>query len=125
MFAQTMIRICRLSLCLSLLGISYLAFTPVSHPVMEHLWDKSNHLFAFFVLAGLLDFSFPGTRFNGRKWLLLLAYGLLIEVVQYFIPNRYFSLLDVVADMAGVLVYVCTMPLLARMPWLSWRWVRY
>lgn len=33
---------------------------------------------------------------------MLLAFGLQIEIVQYFLPNREFSLLDVVADGVGI-----------------------
>lgn len=37
-----------------------------------------------------------------KKVLILLAFGLQIELVQYFLPNREFSLLDVVADGIGI-----------------------
>ena len=54
----------------------------------------------------------PGTtglRFalHGRqRWVSLLAFGLFIEVVQYFLPYRQFSLLDLAADGIGIWLYV-------------------
>jgi VanZ family protein len=38
--------------------------------------------------------------------LILLAYGIQIELVQSLLPHRYFSLLDIVADMVGVAIGV-------------------
>jgi VanZ family protein len=40
--------------------------------------------------------------FIALKVAILFAFALQIEIVQYFIPEREFSLLDVVADMIGV-----------------------
>ena len=34
---------------------------------------------------------------------LLIAYGIAIECIQFFIPSRSFSVLDIVADTTGVL----------------------
>jgi VanZ family protein len=36
------------------------------------------------------------------KIIILFVFALQIEIVQYFIPGREFSLLDIVADMIGV-----------------------
>ena len=62
--------------------------------------DKANHILAFLVLAGLADLAYPGPApgRGGGKWLILLAYGLFIETVQYFSPYREFSGWDLVAD---------------------------
>ena len=38
----------------------------------------------------------------GAKVAILLAYGIQIEVAQSFVPSRYFSLLDIVADGIGI-----------------------
>ena len=39
-----------------------------------------------------------------KKTTLLMLFAIQIEVVQYFIPNRYFSLFDVVADAIGIFI---------------------
>ena len=36
--------------------------------------------------------------------MILLAFAVQIEIVQYFIPGRDFSLLDIFADMIGVFI---------------------
>jgi VanZ family protein len=105
-------------------AISWLAFTPPAHGVAVQGWDKLNHAAAFYVLALLLDFSSPRTRCGVGKVLVLLAYGVAIEAVQYFIPAREASLNDLFADAVGVLAYVCSIPLLARIPPLDRHWRR-
>ncbi len=71
-------------------------------------YDKANHILAFFVLAGLADLAYPGSSpaRGWEKWVSLLAFGLFIEAVQYFLPYRQFSLLDLAADGIGIWLYV-------------------
>jgi VanZ family protein len=114
----------RLALLAALVVIVHLATTPRMYPVLETIGDKANHLAAFFVLAFLADFSFPDGRFSLSKILALLSYGLFIEVIQYFLPYRSFSLLDLAADGAGIAVYRLFLPALIRAPFLHRRWTR-
>jgi VanZ family protein len=108
--------ICRVALLVAAMAIGYLATTPLAVPAVEDLNDKLSHILAFFTLALLLDFSFPSSRFGFSKIAALLGYGLLIEVVQYFLPYRTFSLLDWAADGMGVALYGFSLPLLRRGP---------
>ncbi len=110
------------ALLLAVCLIGYLAFTPVVHSGAVQVWDKLNHAAAFYVLALLLDFSQPRMRFGAAKGLALLAYGVTIEAVQYFLPYREASVGDLLADAIGVFAYLCSIPLLARIPLLSRRW---
>lgn len=66
--------------------------------------DKIMHVLAFFGFAVLLDAC---TRLDFWRFQvpLLLVYGALVEVLQSFTSYRTFSLLDFVADAAGVLLY--------------------
>ena len=93
-----------LVLCLS--TILWLALSP--NPPSSAGWfdfDKVNHIVAFFILAGLLDYALVNiARFKG-KVLPLLAFGLLIEVLQYWVGYRYFEWGDLLADGFGVAVY--------------------
>jgi VanZ family protein len=57
-----------------------------------------------------------------RKALPLFAYGLVIEIVQYHLPYREFSLWDLAADGLGLLIYPISYPLLKRLPILAPRW---
>lgn len=87
----------------SLASIMFLATTTIKIEVVESMWDKSNHFMAFFVLYVLLSLAYKELSIK-MKIAFLLAYAFLIEIVQYFIPGRYFSLLDVVADSIGIAI---------------------
>ncbi|MBI4421641.1 MAG: VanZ family protein [Gemmatimonadetes bacterium] len=111
----------RLSLAACLVIISYLAVVPTEPPVVGALGDKATHALAFLALSLTGDFSFPDRPFRA-KVVVLLAYGAAIEVVQYFLPNRYPEVADLGADGLGLLAYAAALPLLRRIPLLSWRW---
>ena len=106
----------------SLLLISYLAFGQLEGTPVASINDKLGHTAAFLTLAFLFDFSSPRRPWGARKALPLLAYGLLIELVQLFLPYREFSLWDLAADALGLLLYPYTIPLLKRIPSLALRW---
>ena len=106
----------RLALASCLVGIGVLAFAPLaSDPGTGN--DKLNHLLAFGVLAALADHSFPspGPGQGWGKWASLLGYGLFIEVVQSFLPYREASGWDLLADGAGIGLYVVAVRLVARL----------
>lgn len=112
----------RLTLVAAFCVISYLAFTPNAYPELASASDKVNHFAAFFVLAFLVDYSFPKTHFGSSKWLSLLFYGILIEGIQHYLPYRELSLLDLAADMVGVLAYFILMQSFRFIPVLNARW---
>jgi VanZ family protein len=86
------------------LVIAWLSLTPAPPPVAGMFWDKALHALAYFVFAVL------GTPLcRGRsQWLWLaagvLAYSAVMEVGQYFVPGRYMSAADMLANGVGVLV---------------------
>jgi VanZ family protein len=115
----------RLGFFSALLLISYLSFSRIDGSALDafsFLNDKVEHTAAFITLAFLLDFAWPRQAWGRAKWLPLLGYGLLIEVVQYFIPFREFSLWDLSADGLGLMLYAATLPLIKRAPGLAPRW---
>jgi VanZ family protein len=115
----------RISFILVILLISYLAVIQIEDTAFDILSfanDKLQHAAAFLFLAFLLDFAWPRQAWGPPKWLSLLAYGLLIEIVQYFIPYREFSLWDLAADALGLAIYPLSVPLLKRAPGLALRW---
>ena len=96
-------------------GASWLAFSPHPPPAADLGWDKANHFTAFGTLAviGLQCFA-AGPR---RRWIVLavlLAYGILIELVQSQIPGRDADAQDVLADMIGAVIGVAVHALLLR-----------
>jgi len=112
----------RLALTLSLVVITLLTTTPLDSLPPVPINDKLEHFLAFYGLALLADFSFRGSGFDLNKALPLLAYGLLVEVAQHFIPYRDFSLLDLGADLLGLVAYGASVPLLRRTSMLAGRW---
>lgn len=96
----------RLALLAYLTIISVLAFAPLASTPGTG-YDKVNHILAFFVLAGLADLAYPvPTSGQGwARWASFLGFGFFIEAVQYFLPYREFSLLDLAADGLGIWLY--------------------
>ncbi len=119
---RTLVVSFRLALAIVLVVISHLATTPRSYPVVEDLNDKVSHILAFAALAFLSDFSFPARKFMPATVVWLMGYGLLIEVVQYFLPYRTASVLDWIADAIGIALYAAAIPILKRTPVLRERW---
>ncbi len=97
------------SLCMSL-------FKVVDAPSLTFSWDKLNHSFGYFLLVGSLDIGFRTGRRLPAKSALVLAYSFLIEIAQYFIPYRDFSLLDMAANAVGIACFLLLLPHLKRIP---------
>jgi len=79
----------------------------VPQPVLEYdvpSGDKLMHAAAFFVFGMLARFSFPELRYIVPAVGLAL-YGTVIEVVQFFLSFRSFSLLDIAADIGGLAMF--------------------
>lgn len=104
----------RISLTAAVTGILILATTPMEYPVVSGINDKLNHIFSFFVLSLLADFSFSENKFFVGIFLPLMGYGMAIEIIQHFLPYRMFSLFDVAADALGIVLYWISLPLLQK-----------
>jgi VanZ family protein len=112
----------RLAFAIAVLLIGYLAFGKLEASPITRINDKLEHAAAFLALAFLLDFAWPRRGWHVHKAAPLLAYGLFIELVQYFLPYREFSLWDLAADSLGLALYPMALPLLKRTPGLAVRW---
>ncbi|KEQ14665.1 hypothetical protein GZ77_10145 [Endozoicomonas montiporae] len=114
----------RVSLATALITMTILGLLPVDQIPLSDWNDKLQHIAAFLVLTYLMDASWPETELNRRKVLALLGYGLTLEVLQLFTGYRHFSWLDLLADAAGIGLYLTTRPLFKRTPVVNWRWYR-
>ena len=103
----------RIFFFVTLIVVEYLATTSRHIALVESLWDKFNHFFAFSVLYLLLSLGF-GRLVFWKKAALLLLFGMQIEIVQSFLPARCFSMLDVVADSIGIAIGAMLFTLLRR-----------
>jgi VanZ family protein len=84
--------------------LTWLSLAPQERLPPINLWDKLAHAVAFAVLATLIHAGWPRAR-QAALWGTLVAFGLLMEVLQIPAPGRNFSLLDLVADAAGIAAY--------------------
>ena len=87
-------------LLLLLCVITALALAPVPPKQADLGWDKLNHLCAFGALAAVAFFGRVGGAV--RITVGLLAYGVLIEVLQSYTPTRSAEWGDLLADGAGI-----------------------
>ena len=86
----------------------------VGNVASANVWVQNLNL----VLAFLADASWPDRRFTAPKWSGLLLYGIAIELLQTQIPNRVFSIGDIVANGAGIALYAFGgIYLLQRLGW--------
>lgn len=90
----------RTLLCVLLLLVSWLAITPIPPRGASLGWDKLNHAAAFAALAFCASRARLGTWRSVAAG--LLAYGVLIEVVQRFVPGRSGEAVDMLADAVGI-----------------------
>ncbi len=97
-------RLALAGLVLALLVITTLALVPAQEMPLGSGWDKLDHWSAFFILSLLAAHAFPQQRF-WRVGLALLAYGVGIEIAQYFTRYRSADIMDVVADGIGIGIY--------------------
>ena len=93
-----------LIIILMVLG-AWVAVSHVDIPEQYDLNDKLKHLIVFFGFSVLMDLATDRKPFWLWKGLPLLIYGILIEIMQYFSPGREFSYLDMLADLAGIVLY--------------------
>jgi VanZ family protein len=97
----------RLLLLICVVAVLFLATTSTNIPAVSNSNDKLNHIFAFVVLTFLADMSTERQVAKRIKWITIsvLFYGLLIEIVQWQLPYRSFSIADMGADLLGISLY--------------------
>ena len=82
----------------------YLTLTPTPpKPISLNQIDKLYHISAFAGFTFVFTVAFKEIK---ARYVLLLSslLGVLIEVAQYYIPNRGFSIPDMIVDFFGVLI---------------------
>ncbi len=91
---------------ITVIVILYKALSPSGEPLVDfYQSDKVLHAGAFFVLSFLLNRSSSSIEKRIRNMLSLLAFGILIEILQSFTGYREVSFWDVVADLLGILLF--------------------
>ena len=105
----------RLLLGLALVIVTWLVLTPRPVPMPDQVGaDKWAHLLAFTVLAYLADASWPSRGFDALKWVPLGGYAIALESLQMWVPNRFFELWDIAANLLGIALYALVLTRLFR-----------
>jgi VanZ family protein len=99
-------RIFKILFFITLAIVFILALVPNDHVTIEYIYaDKLKHMSAFFMLSLLLNRASSTLKHRIRNMILLLLFGIFIEVVQLYFPHRESSVLDVIADFAGIVLF--------------------
>jgi len=86
---------------LYVLIITYLSLTPIEHKVVsERLWDKASHFLAYLILFIIVKKVHTKSSYLTCA-IICFVYSFILECIQYFIPNRYFDVLDMLANALG------------------------
>ena len=85
------------------LGITLLSLLPPKSAVPVGEYDKISHLFAYMCLA-LNSFLLINSKKHFFGVIILICYGILIEFLQAYIPGRFPSFWDGLANSIGVVI---------------------
>ena len=75
--------------------------------------DKLLHFSGYVIFILVAMFAYR--KRHARLFLLLFAYSVLIEVIQYFLPYRSFEVMDILANLSGLVV--------GSGLWLAGKWI--
>ncbi len=101
-------KIARLSFTIGVIAVTWLSLTPRDALPGIDMWDKSQHLMTYAVLA-----ICGAVGFLGRRPRLIVGVGLIVlgcglEVAQAAVPGRNPSIGDAVANFAGITLGLAT-----------------
>lgn len=74
--------------------------------------DKLHHFFSYLVVSVLGYFAYKEEIFFNRLYFFLFFLAFILELLQIWIPNRYFELLDMFCNFSGVMIALCINKLL-------------
>jgi len=92
---------------------TYLGLTPSPEKTLPVFNDWLMHFTGYAVAAFSISFARPYWPLWQRA-VFLLAYSIAIEIAQHFNPPRTFSLMDIVANLGGILLGLALLYLLQR-----------
>ena len=88
---------------LYILTIAYLSLTPIEHKVSKGLWDKSSHFIAYLILFIIAKKVHTKSKYLTCA-IICFIYSFILECIQHFVPNRYFDVLDMLANALGTVL---------------------
>jgi VanZ family protein len=97
-------RLARIAFGLGALLIIYLSLIPADELPNLGLWDKLEHALAYGLVTVIGGIGWAG---RGRAWTLLasglVALGVVLEILQSFVPGRFTDPGDALANLIGTL----------------------
>lgn len=93
---------------------SWLSLSPAPPQALLRYSDKLLHMAGYLALYLSARIACPAPGRTLPIVSALLAYSVLIETLQHVIPNRGFSLFDILANLAGLLIGASLYPALRR-----------
>jgi VanZ family protein len=100
-----MLRTARLLQFFLLLGLAtYLSLSGRPPEVLMHTSDKVLHAVGYALLLVSAQIAFPSKMGLRLKAALLMGHSLMIEAIQHHLPYRFFSTMDLVANLAGLIL---------------------
>ena len=100
--------------------ITYYSLTPEENIISENVWDKALHFFTYLFLVILI--KNVHTRLSYLTCVLICCnYSFIIECIQYFIPDRSFSILDMLANLLGTVMGAIMYYLIIEKCFKKWR----
>ncbi len=98
-----MITFVRVLFFLYVVIVTVLSLYPSPEEIIGDINDKIEHVAAFFLYIILFYFSFPSAS-KLFSFLSGFSFGIVIEILQRFSPNRIPDIYDIFADLVGLLL---------------------
>ena len=92
----------RIILAISISVVTIFSIQEVSIESSFNFLDKALHFLCFIYLT-LITWLSRILNKDLHVYVIVLAYGILIEIVQRFLPHRSFEYLDIFADFVGII----------------------
>jgi VanZ family protein len=99
--------------------ITYFSLTLIEHKGPLIIWDKASHFTAYLLLVMFV--KKVHIRFSYLTCVITcFSYSFIIECIQYFIPDRQFDVLDMLANLLGVILGVLLYYLIIEKRFSKW-----
>ena len=81
---------------------TYMGLSKSGAELAVHVSDKLLHFsgYVIFIISAMIAYR----KRHRLMFILLFGYSVMIELIQYFLPYRSFELMDIVANVSGLIV---------------------
>ena len=90
----------------SLLGCYFYNDCKIQPQITANFIVSTNHLYAYIVLSLIGFLTYPKKNQFNILSIYLIFLSIVLEVLQYFVPNRSFEFSDLFGNLAGVIIAI-------------------